>query len=56
MHHGDEYFDAFKHAAQKSVELGLIRGVPDRQPEMGRAIDAFGLVGRMINSMLYEST
>ncbi|MCY1014975.1 YecA family protein [Pyxidicoccus sp. MSG2] len=56
MHHGDEYFDAFKHAAQKSVELGLVRGVPDRLPEMGRAIDALDLVGRMINSMLYEST
>jgi len=56
MHHGDEYFAALKHAAQKSVEFGLIRGVPDRQPEMGRAIDAFDLVGRMFNSMPYDST
>lgn len=56
MHHGDEYFDAFKQAAQKSVELGLGGSVPDQKPGMGRAIDALSLVGRMINSMPYEST
>ncbi|MCP3105339.1 SEC-C domain-containing protein [Myxococcus sp. K15C18031901] len=52
----DDYFDAFKLAAQKSVELGLISNVPDKKPELGHAIDAFGLVGSMINSMRHEST
>ncbi|RJS13010.1 hypothetical protein DRW03_36285 [Corallococcus sp. H22C18031201] len=56
MHHGDEYFDAFTDAAQKSVEFGLIRAVPERLPDLGRAINAFDLVGRMIDSLPYEST
>ncbi len=57
MRHGDEYFAAFKLAAEKSLKWQLVESANVRRtPDAGRAVDCLDLVGQMVNSLPYDST
>ncbi len=56
MHHGDDYFDAFKAATEKSVKWGVLESaIVRRVPEAGRARDHLALVARLVDSNPLDS-